>query len=64
MQIPRKYLNEYVSCIPKYEDKIMEEVRKEINQLNLIPGEKLARIEDAENSRICDLMNTINVELI
>lgn len=62
VEIDRKYQHEYVCCLPlEIEACIMCEVEESINKLALTEDEKLEAIEDANNSKVCDLDDTIKI---
>ena len=65
MKIPKQYKYEYVSCLPeKLESQVMQEVKKEVTNLFLTDSEKQEAIENANNEKICNLTDTINIEFI
>lgn len=65
MKIERKYKFEYVACLPQnIETAIMTEVEKEVSTLFLSEEEKQEAIENANNSKVCDLEDTINIKYI
>ena len=65
IKIPQKYSHEYVCCLPvELEQAIMEEVKKEIETLLLTDGEKQEAIENANNEKVCNLTDTIDIEFV
>ena len=65
LKIPKQYKHEYVSCLPiELESRIMEEVKKEIETLLLTDEEKQEAIENANNEKVCNLTETINIKFI
>ena len=65
IKINRSLSHEYVSCLPKeLESTIMSAVSKEIYTLLLSDSEKQEAIENANNSKICELTDTIEIEFI
>lgn len=54
--IPKQYAHEYVCCIPEsLENAIMQSVRKVVSTALLTDDEKEEAIENANNSKVCDL---------
>lgn len=65
MLIPKQYRHEYVCCLPiELEQGIMSEVKKEITSLYLSDLEKQEAIENANNEKVCNLTETINIKFI
>ena len=65
LKISKQYRNEYVSCLPiELETKIMEEVKKEIGVLLLTEEEKQEAIENANNEKVYNLIDTIDIEFV
>lgn len=65
LEIPKQYKHEYVSCLPiELESQIMEEVKKEIRTLFLTDEEKQEAIENANNEKVCNLTETINIKFV
>ncbi len=65
MIVSKEYKHEYVCCLPKeLEQTVMNEVKKEINFLHLTNNEKQEAIENANNSKLCDLTDTIEIKFI
>lgn len=65
MKINKKNQHENVSCLPKeLELAIMKEVKKEVSSLLLSDSEKKKAIENANNSKVCDLEDTIKIEYV
>ena len=65
LNIPKKYKYEYVSCLPiELEKSIMKEIKKEIEILLLTEEEKKEVIESANNEKLCNLTDTIQIEWI
>ena len=65
LKIPKKYKYEYVSCLPiELEKSIMKEIKKEIEILLLTEEEKKEVIESANNEKLCNLTDTIQIEWI
>lgn len=63
--IPKQYKHEYVSCIPvDLETTIMNAIRKEVSTLLLTDSEKEDAINNANNSKVCDLTDTISIQFI
>ena len=65
LKIPKQYRNEYVSCLPiELESQLMEEVKKEIKTLVITEEEKQEAIENANNEKVCNLTDTINIKFV
>jgi hypothetical protein len=65
IKLNRTLSHKYVSCLPQdIESAIMTEVRNEIATLLLSDEEKQEAIENANNSKVCDLTDTIKIEFI
>ena len=65
LKIQKQYKHEYVSCLPiKLESQIMEEVKKVIDTLLLTEEEKQEAIENANNEKVCNLTDTIQIEWV
>lgn len=65
MNIPKQYKHEYVSCLPEtLETNIMNAIRHEVSKLYLTESEKEEAIENANNSKVCDLTDTININFV
>lgn len=65
MKILTKYRVKYISCLPQsLQYQIMAEVKRNISQLLLNKEEKQEAIEDAHNSKICNLEELIHIEYI
>ena len=65
MKINKQYKHEYVSCLPsELESKIMNEVKKTVTTLPLTDEEKQEAIESANNEKVCNLTDTIEIEFI
>lgn len=65
LKIPKQYKYEYVSYLPiELESQIMEEVKKEIKTLLLTEEEKQEAIENANNEKVCNLTETINIKFV
>lgn len=65
MKIPKQYRHEYVSCLPiDLEHAVMEEVKKAINTLLLTDEEKQEAIENANNEKVCNLTDTIEIQFV
>lgn len=65
MNIPKQYKHEYVSCIPEtLEIIIMNAIRNAVSKLYLTKFEKEEAIENAKNSKVCDLTDTINIHFV
>ena len=65
IKIPQKYSHEYVCCLSiELEQSIMQEVKKEVANLFLTDSEKQEAIENANNEKLCNLTDTINIEFI
>ena len=65
MKISKKFKHEYVCLLPdEIENAIMDEVKKEISDLLLDDEEKEEAIENANNSKVCDLTDTITIQFI
>lgn len=62
MVLNKGYSNEYVCCLPsKIEKKIMTAVKETLSTLILSDQEKREAIINANNSKLCDLTDTINL---
>lgn len=65
MNISKKYKYEYVSCLPEaLETTIMDAIRNTVSKLYLTESEKEEAIENANNSKVCDLTDTININFV
>lgn len=65
MKIERKYKFEYVACLPQnIETAIMTEIKKEVSKLLLTEEEKQEAIENANNEKVYNLTDTINIEFV
>lgn len=65
MKISRRYLHEYVCCLPKeIQTKIMKNVKRKIKTLLLTEEERKEVIENANYSKVCDLTDTINIQFV
>ena len=65
IEVPSIYRHEYVCCLPsRLERVIMKEVRETISELLLSDAEKASAIENANNSKVCDLTDTIEIVFI
>lgn len=65
IKILKQYANEYVACLPvSCETEIMDEVINTIHELHLSEEKKAAAIEDANNEKVCNLTDTIEIEFI
>lgn len=65
IKIQKQYKHEYVCCLPvKLEQAIMAEVKKEIASLHLSDLEKQEAIENANNEKVCNLTDTIEIDFI
>lgn len=65
LKINKIYAHKYVRCLPHdLELKIMSEVRKAVSTLWLTESEKKEAIENANNEKICNLTDTIEIEFI
>ena len=63
IKVPEQYKHEYICCLPiKLESRIMEEVKDKIGMLPLTEEEKQEAIENACNEKLCNLMDTIQIE--
>lgn len=63
IKINQSLSHEYVCCLPQeIESTIMQEVKKEISTLLLTDIEKQEAIENANNSKVCELTDTIEIE--
>ena len=65
IKINKELSHEFVCYLPQeLEAKIMKEVRKEIATLLLTEDEKQEAIQNANDSKLCDLTDTITIEFI
>lgn len=65
MTVSKQYKHKYVCCLPKeLEQAVMNEVKKSINSLHLTDEEKQEAIQNANDSKVCDLTDTIEIEFI
>lgn len=65
MKIKKELSHEYVCCLPKeIEAEVMKEIEETISTLLLTDEEKAEAIENANNSKVCDLTDTIEIEFI
>lgn len=65
IKILKQYANEYVACLPvSYEKEIMNTVTNAVHELYLFEEKKAAAIEDANNEKVCNLTDTIEIEFI
>ena len=65
IKILKQYANEYVACLPVfYEKNIMNTVIKSIHELHLSEEEKVAAIGNANNEKVYNLTDTIEIEFI
>lgn len=63
MKIQRKFTHEYVCCLPKdIESELMKEVKEVISTLLLTEEEKENAIDNANNSKVCDLTDTVEID--
>lgn len=65
LRVPKQYKHEYVCCLPiELEQTIITQVKKEIATLNLTEEEKEEAIENANNEKVCNLTETINIKFV
>lgn len=65
IKISKRYRFEYVCNIPSHiKYIIMQSIKKSVKNLLLDKKEKMEAIENAENSKICDLEELIHIEYI
>ena len=65
IKINKELSHEFVCCLPQeLESKIMKEVRKEIATLLLTEEEKQEAIENANDSKVYNLTDTIEINFI
>lgn len=65
LEIPKQYRYKYVCCLPvELEQTIMTEVKKEIASLYLSDLDKKEAIENANNEKVCNLADTINIRFV
>lgn len=65
IKINKNLSHEYVCCLSQeLENEIMKEVRKEITTLLLTEEEKQEAIENANNSKVYNLIDTIEIKFI
>lgn len=65
IKLNKKYKYEYVACLPiELENRIMIEIKKAVAPLILTEKEKQESIENANNEKVCNLTDTINIKFI
>lgn len=65
IKILKQYANEYVTCLPvSYEKEIMNTVTNAVHELHLSEEEKAVAIKNANNEKVCNLTDTIEIEFI
>ena len=65
IKILKQYENNYVACLPVfYETEIINEVINAIHELHLSEEEKATAIKNANNEKVYNLADTIEIEFI